>query len=330
MRTLKLNLKKKIENLGLSQIKDINDKYFNQNQENDKINIDLNKLSQEQLKRLLIDIEELEDLNKYNPNFINYKEELRRRIPDNQKVSQFKIFSRDNNLNHDFDISESDSDSNNNDTMSEKSDLQNKFNDSLENTNNYENLMENFDYFINDDESIKNFNDGLNQKFENLIQEEIENLHKNEIEKEKDNLNDNKKDDIKKERDYLYEIKKERDNLYEIKKENNNLYNLINDDKNNSDSIQKDYFNDDLNNNSIESDIEYDPKSVITLHESDENSNIFNDFHNINFLKNKKNNLNKKFNLNNSNYNNSNNNKNIQLNENVINYISDDETISQE
>ena len=360
MRTLKLNLKKKIENLGLSQIKDINDKYFNQNQENDKINIDLNKLSQEQLKRLLIDIEELEDLNKYNPNFINYKEELRRRIPDNQKVSQFKIFSRDNNLNHDFDISESDSDSNNNDTMSEKSDLQNKFNDSLENTNNYENLMENFDYFINDDESIKNFNDGLNQKFENLIQEEIENLHKNEIEKEKDNLNDNKKDDIKKESDYLYEIKKERDNLYEIKKENNNiyeikkerdnlyeikkennnlyeikkennnLYNLINDDKNNSDSIQKDYFNDDLNNNSIESDIEYDPKSVITLHESDENSNIFNDFHNINFIKNKKNNLNKKFNLNNSNYNNSNNNKNIQLNENVINYISDDETISQE
>ena len=104
MRTLKLNLKKKIENLGLSQIKDINDKYFNQNQENDKINIDLNKLSQEQLKRLLIDIEELEDLNKYNPNFINYKEELRRRIPDNQKVSQFKIFSRDNNLNHDFEF----------------------------------------------------------------------------------------------------------------------------------------------------------------------------------------------------------------------------------
>ena len=85
-----------------------------------------------------------------------------------------------------------------------------------------------------------------------------------------------------------------------------------------------------MNNNSIESDIEYDPKSVITLHESDENSNIFNDFHNINFIKNKKNNLNKKFNLNNSNYNNSNNNKNIQLNENVINYISDDETISQE
>ena len=133
MRTLKLNLKKKIQNLSLNQIKEINNKYFNTNSENDKIDINLNQLSQEVLKRLQIDIEELEDLNKYNPNFINYKEELRRRIPDNQKVSQFKIFSQDND-NHDSEFTDSDSESDDDDdNLSEKSDFQKKFIDNLEN-----------------------------------------------------------------------------------------------------------------------------------------------------------------------------------------------------
>ena len=83
-------IKKRIQNLSLTQIKEINNKYFNS--VNDQINIELLNLSQEQLKRLQIDIEQYENLNKYNPNFINYIEELRRRIPDNKKIDKIIKF----------------------------------------------------------------------------------------------------------------------------------------------------------------------------------------------------------------------------------------------
>ena len=352
MRTLKINLKKKIENLSFIQIKEIQQKYFKNNPENE-INFDLNQLSQELLKRLQIDIEELEDLNKYNPNFINYKEELRRRIPDNQ--NEFKNFSQ-NNINHDFELSDSETDSDN-DYMSDKSDFQKKFIDNLENDNNYENLIENFDIF--DEESIKNFNENLNERFENLIKDEKVNLYLNSInnnknnseekiikdekennlyekmknENEQDNLYDikNEKDnlyEIKNEKDNLYEIKNEKDNLYELKNEKDNLYEILIDDENDNTYFINEDLKDNFNKNLNENDNESINKNIINLNELDDNKNNFNNFPNKKFINNK--NINKKLHYKNSNNNNINNNINNQLNENNVVCVSDDETISQE
>ena len=321
MRTLKLNLKKKIQNLSLNQIKEINNKYFNTNSENDKIDINLNQLSQEVLKRLQIDIEELEDLNKYNPNFINYKEELRRRIPDNQKVSQFKIFSQDND-NHDSEFTDSDSESDDDDdNLSEKSDFQKKFIDNLENNQNYENLIENFDFF--NEESIKNFSEGLNERFENLIEDEKDNFHINSIPKENNKSDENL---IKKE-NYNSDS-----NLIQNEKDNNIYENLIDDENNNPYFIKKECFNDNFNKNLKENDNASVNQSIINLNEYDDDNDTFNHFSKKkNSNKNIKKNTNKNTNLKNVNNKNLNNNINNHLNENDINYIiSDEETISQD
>ena len=101
-------IKRRIENLSLSQIKEINKK-FGTNNEDGKINIELNKLSQEQLKILKNNIEEYEKINSFDLNFINYKEEMINKPSNDDQVNI--INNIDIHLSNDIsDISDSDDD----------------------------------------------------------------------------------------------------------------------------------------------------------------------------------------------------------------------------
>ncbi len=101
-------IKRRIENLSLTQIIEINNK-FGTNNEDGKINIELNKLSQEQLKILKNIIEEYEKINAFDLNFINYKEEMINRPSDDVQVNI--INNIDIHLSNDIsDISDSDDD----------------------------------------------------------------------------------------------------------------------------------------------------------------------------------------------------------------------------
>ena len=107
------SIKIKIENLTLEQIKQISEKFFSDNNNNEnEICLELNKLNDDVLKRLYTYVYNLENKNLQNQNFISYKDEIRKIELNNKKsnnLDNFKsIFNNDSLLN---DFTDSDSDS---------------------------------------------------------------------------------------------------------------------------------------------------------------------------------------------------------------------------
>ena len=106
-------IKLKIENLTLEQIKQISEKFFSDKNNNEnEICLELNKLNDDVLKKLLTYVNNLEHENLKNKNFISYKDEIRKiELNDkkNNDLHNFKsIFDQESNSNI---FSDSDSDS---------------------------------------------------------------------------------------------------------------------------------------------------------------------------------------------------------------------------
>jgi hypothetical protein len=106
-------IKLKIENLTLEQIKQISEKFFSDKNNNEnEICLELNKLNDDVLKKLLTYVNNLEHENLQNKNFISYKDEIRKiELNDkkNNDLHNFKsIFDQESNSNI---FSDSDSDS---------------------------------------------------------------------------------------------------------------------------------------------------------------------------------------------------------------------------
>ena len=106
-------IKLKIENLTLEQIKKISEKFFSDKNNNEnEICLELNKLNDDVLKKLLTYVNNLEHENLQNKNFISYKDEIRKiELNDkkNNDLHNFKsIFDQESNSNI---FSDSDSDS---------------------------------------------------------------------------------------------------------------------------------------------------------------------------------------------------------------------------
>ena len=106
-------IKIKIENLTLEQIKQISEKFFSDKNNNEnEICLELNKLNDDVLKKLLTYVNNLEHENLQNKNFISYKDEIRKiELNDkkNNDLHNFKsIFDQESNSNI---FSDSDSDS---------------------------------------------------------------------------------------------------------------------------------------------------------------------------------------------------------------------------
>ena len=164
---LRKELKRRIENLTLPQVIEINKKFGNNNE--NEINIELNKLSQEQLKRLKNNIEDYENNNAIDPNFINYKEEMKKK--PNEQVNNINIIEADNNVSNNFsDSSDSDDDDDDEISSSNESNFQRKFILQLQNN---ENNNE-----IDNENNLNNGNikdDNLNSNNENLLSNNINN-----------------------------------------------------------------------------------------------------------------------------------------------------------
>ena len=97
-------IKLKIENLTLEQIKQISEKFFSDKNNNEnEICLELNKLNDDVLKKLLTYVNNLEHENLQNKNFISYKDEIRKiELNDkkNNDLHNFKsIFDQESNSN---------------------------------------------------------------------------------------------------------------------------------------------------------------------------------------------------------------------------------------
>jgi hypothetical protein len=77
IRALRNEIMDKMENLTLIQMQQISQKFFNT--KNGEIKIELWKLSQEKLKRLKTYVDDYSQENLINPNFVSYKEELKKK-----------------------------------------------------------------------------------------------------------------------------------------------------------------------------------------------------------------------------------------------------------
>ncbi len=114
----------KIINLNLEQIKEISKTFFNDiNNNEDEINLELNLLNHNQLKRLNLFINDLNKKNSLNENFISFKDELKKhenKNKDKKDTHEIKNFESifGNNIISD---SDSDSDSEESDSLNEKS-----------------------------------------------------------------------------------------------------------------------------------------------------------------------------------------------------------------
>ena len=163
---LRKELKRRIENLTLPQVIEINKKFGNNNE--NEINIELNKLSQEQLKRLKNNIEDYENNNAIDPNFINYKEEMKKK--PNEQVNNINIIEADNNVSNNFSDSSDSDDDDDEISSSNESNFQRKFILQLQNN---ENNNE-----IDNENNLNNWNikdENLNSNNENLLRNNINN-----------------------------------------------------------------------------------------------------------------------------------------------------------
>ena len=129
-------IRKRFSNLSLTQIKEIKQKFFNDYDNNEKgeIYLELSKLSQEELKRLNFYIQDYEKNNSLDPDFINYKEEIKRRNLENKNeiVNDIHIFTFENNNNHNIDMSDSDDDDDDDDDNLSDESNQNKMNSNIQ------------------------------------------------------------------------------------------------------------------------------------------------------------------------------------------------------
>lgn len=166
---LRKELKRRIENLTLPQVIEINKKFGNNNE--NEINIELNKLSQEQLKRLKNNIEDYENNNAIDPNFINYKEEMKKK--PNEQVNNINIIEADNNVSNNFSDSSDSDDDDDEISSSNESNFQRKFILQLQNNENLNNDMENDNENNLNNGNIKD--DNINSNNENLLNNNINN-----------------------------------------------------------------------------------------------------------------------------------------------------------
>ena len=151
--------------LSLAQVMEIQHKFFNDssnNCENGIINIELNKLSQEKLKRLYYYIQDYEMNNLLDPNFINYKEEIKRRNSEkkNPIVNNIHNFSFNNHKTYMSDFDDSDDSDDDDDNLSDESNQKKIDSNIQENENNLnkENLSNEYinHNFIPDSNEVNN------------------------------------------------------------------------------------------------------------------------------------------------------------------------------
>ena len=168
------NVRKEFVNLSLSQVMEIQQRFFkdSNNNDNDVINIELHKLTQEELKRLLCYIEDYKKNNSIDPNFINYEEEIKRRNSENknENMNNIHIFTFENKNN--IDMSDSD-DSDDDDNLSDENNQKKIDSNVGENNDNLNNE-------IYDENNDNNFIDEQNEENNNDIFENYSNLVDNE------------------------------------------------------------------------------------------------------------------------------------------------------
>ena len=112
----------KIINLTLSQIKEISKTFFNNfNNNDDLINLELNKLNHNELKRLNSFINNFQKINSSNENFISYKDELKNHEIKNQEKKNLNELKNFESIFGKNNFSDSDSDSDESDSLNEKS-----------------------------------------------------------------------------------------------------------------------------------------------------------------------------------------------------------------
>ena len=114
----------KIINLTLAQIKEISNTFFNEfNNNEDEINLELNKLNHNELKRLNLFVNDLKNKNSLNENFISYKDELKKHEINNQDKKEKNELKNFQSIFGDIIMSDSDSDSDSDesDSLNEKS-----------------------------------------------------------------------------------------------------------------------------------------------------------------------------------------------------------------
>ena len=114
----------KIINLTLAQIKEISKTFFNEfNNNEEEINLELNKLNHNELIRLNLFVNDLKNKNSLNENFISYKDELKKHKINNQDKKEKNELKNFQSIFGDIIMSDSDSDSDSDesDSLNEKS-----------------------------------------------------------------------------------------------------------------------------------------------------------------------------------------------------------------